>query len=131
MREIVARARELFVEGLPLSAMVDRRLALDIDLFSRGGMRVLDKIAEQDYDVLARAAGHLEGGARLVAARFARAAWPSRGRPDDRARRILRPLPAGGAHAAHAISTTRSCSYRGRSATPCAPFTRSCAIATI
>jgi squalene synthase HpnC len=54
MREIVARARELFVEGLPLPSMVDRRLALDIDLFSRGGLRVLDKIVEQDYDVLAR-----------------------------------------------------------------------------
>jgi squalene synthase HpnC len=54
MREIVARARELFAEGLPLSSMVDRRLALDIDLFSRGGLRVLDKIAEQDYDVLSR-----------------------------------------------------------------------------
>ncbi len=54
MREIVERAREFFAEGLPLSAMVDRRLALDIDLFSRGGMRILDKIAEQDYDVLAR-----------------------------------------------------------------------------
>ena len=54
MCEIVARARELFIEGLPLTSMVDRRLALDIDLFSRGGLRVLDKIAEQDYDVLAR-----------------------------------------------------------------------------
>jgi len=54
MREIVARARELFVEGLPLPSMVDRRLALDIDLFSRGGMRVLDKIAAQDFDVLSR-----------------------------------------------------------------------------
>jgi squalene synthase HpnC len=54
MREIVARAREFFQTGLPLSSMVDRRLALDIDLFSRGGMRILDKIAEQDYDVLAR-----------------------------------------------------------------------------
>ena len=54
MREIVARARELFREGLPLSSMVDRRLALDINLFSRGGLRVLDKIAEQDYDVLSR-----------------------------------------------------------------------------
>jgi squalene synthase HpnC len=54
MREIVARARELFAEGLPLSATVDRRLALDIDLFSRGGLRVLDKIAEQNYDVLSR-----------------------------------------------------------------------------
>jgi len=54
MREIVARARALFLEGLPLPSMVDRRLALDIDLFSRGGLRVLDKIAAQDYDVLAR-----------------------------------------------------------------------------
>jgi len=54
MREIAARARELFVEGLPLSSLVDRRLALDIDLFSRGGMRILDKIAGQDYDVLSR-----------------------------------------------------------------------------
>jgi squalene synthase HpnC len=54
MREIVARAREFFQTGLPLSSMVDRRLSLDIDLFSRGGMRILDKIAEQDYDVLAR-----------------------------------------------------------------------------
>jgi phytoene/squalene synthetase len=53
MREIVARARELFVEGLPLIGMVDRRLALDLDLFSRGGLRVLDKIARQDYNVLA------------------------------------------------------------------------------
>ena len=52
MREIVGRARELFLEGLPLAGMVDRRLALDIDLFSRGGMRVLDKIEAQGYDVL-------------------------------------------------------------------------------
>ena len=34
--------------------MLDGRLAIDIDLFSRGGMRVLDKIAAQDYDVLSR-----------------------------------------------------------------------------
>jgi squalene synthase HpnC len=53
MREIVARARELFDRGLPLAGKVDRRLALDIDLFSRGGMRVLDKIKQQGYDVLA------------------------------------------------------------------------------
>jgi squalene synthase HpnC len=52
MREIVEKARELFLSGLPLSRMVDRRLALDIDLFSRGGMRILEKIKQQDYDVL-------------------------------------------------------------------------------
>ncbi|HEY1340361.1 MAG TPA: squalene synthase HpnC [Bryobacteraceae bacterium] len=53
MKEIVAKTRGLFQEGLPLPAMVDRRLALDIDLFSRGGMRVLDKIERQGHDVLA------------------------------------------------------------------------------
>lgn len=52
MREIVDRTRELFLAGLPLPGMVDRRLAIDLDLFSRGGMRVLDKIEEQGYDVL-------------------------------------------------------------------------------
>jgi squalene synthase HpnC len=52
MREIVVRARELFLEGLPLTRLVDRRLALDLDLFSRGGMRVLDKIEQRNYDVL-------------------------------------------------------------------------------
>jgi squalene synthase HpnC len=53
MREIVDKARELFHVGLPLPGMVNRRLALDLDLFSRGGMRVLDKIEQQDYNVLA------------------------------------------------------------------------------
>ncbi len=78
MREIVEQARELFLEGLPLVGMVDRRLALDLDLFSRGGLRVLDKIERQGYDVLARAAGHFEGRARGPAAadRWPRVAFP-------------------------------------------------------
>ena len=53
MREIVEKARALFLEGMPLIGMVDRRLSLDLDLFSRGGLRVLDKIVRQDYNVLA------------------------------------------------------------------------------
>jgi squalene synthase HpnC len=52
MREIVDKARGLFLEGLPLVGMVNRRLALDLDLFSRGGLEVLRKIEQQDYDVL-------------------------------------------------------------------------------
>jgi len=47
-------ARKLFLEGLPLCKTVDRRLAFDLELFSRGGMRVLEKIEKQNYDVLAR-----------------------------------------------------------------------------
>jgi squalene synthase HpnC len=52
MREVVDRAQALFEQGLPLAQTVDRRLALDLELFSRGGMRVLEKIRERDYDVL-------------------------------------------------------------------------------
>ena len=54
MREAVDRARELFLAGLPLAGMVNRRLAVDLELFSRGGMCVLDKIEQQGYDVLSR-----------------------------------------------------------------------------
>ena len=43
----------MFERGLPLTGKVGRRLALDIDLFSRGGMRVLEKIKQQGYNVLA------------------------------------------------------------------------------
>jgi squalene synthase HpnC len=54
MREAVEVARRQFVEGLPLAGLVHRRLAADIELFSRGGMRVLEKIERQNYNVLAR-----------------------------------------------------------------------------
>jgi squalene synthase HpnC len=54
MREAVVKARELFLIGLPLARMVDKRLSIDLELFSRGGMRVLEKIEQQDHDVLSR-----------------------------------------------------------------------------
>jgi squalene synthase HpnC len=52
VKELVATTREFFRTGLPLAGTVNRRLALDIDLFSRGGMRVLERIEQQDYRVL-------------------------------------------------------------------------------
>jgi squalene synthase HpnC len=52
LQEAVNVTRELFVKGLPLADSVDRRLAIDLELFSRGGLRVLEKIERQDYDVL-------------------------------------------------------------------------------
>jgi squalene synthase HpnC len=48
----VERARDWFERGLPLVKMVDRSLALDIELFSRGGLAILDAIERQNYDVL-------------------------------------------------------------------------------
>jgi squalene synthase HpnC len=52
MKFEVERAREWFHRGLPLAKKVDRRLALDIELFSRGGLAILRAIERQDYDVL-------------------------------------------------------------------------------
>ena len=54
MRFEVARAREWFAQGLPLIGKVDRKLATDIELFSRGGMEILNAIARQGYAVLGR-----------------------------------------------------------------------------
>jgi phytoene/squalene synthetase len=52
MEEACGVARRLFEEGLALPGMVDRRLALDLRLFSEGGLAVLDKIERQGWDVL-------------------------------------------------------------------------------
>ena len=52
MKGAVDVARELFLKGLPLADQVDKRLAIDLDLFSRGGLKVLEKIEKQGYDVL-------------------------------------------------------------------------------
>lgn len=50
----VERAREWFERGLALPKMVDRDLAIDLQLFSRGGQEILDAIERQHFDVLAR-----------------------------------------------------------------------------
>ena len=54
MKFEVERAREWFQRGLPLAKKVDRHLACDIELFSRGGLAILNAIERQDYDVLTR-----------------------------------------------------------------------------
>ncbi|WP_420236398.1 squalene synthase HpnC [Telmatobacter bradus] len=48
----VEYARSLFAEGLPLIGKVRRDLALDLDLFSRGGLEILRAIERCNYDVL-------------------------------------------------------------------------------
>jgi len=52
LREQVQFARSLFEGGIPLIDMVDNELALDLDLFSRGGLEILRAIEQRDYDVL-------------------------------------------------------------------------------
>lgn len=52
LRTEVDFARGMFEEGLPLIGMVNRDLAIDLDLFSRGGLEILRAIDLCDYDVL-------------------------------------------------------------------------------
>lgn len=52
MKDLIARTRILFDEGLPLAQQVDGKLRLDLEMFSRGGMAVLDAIEAQGYDTL-------------------------------------------------------------------------------
>lgn len=72
MKFEVARAREWFAQGLPLVGKVNRELAIDLDLFSRGGMEILNAIERQDYAVLGRRPAISK--ARKLAL-VARAAW--------------------------------------------------------
>jgi squalene synthase HpnC len=61
LRDEVDYARKMFNEGLPLIGMVNRELAVDLDLFSRGGLEILNAIAHKNFDVLS---------GRLAIARF-------------------------------------------------------------
>jgi len=54
MKDLVARTRALFASGLPLAERLDPTLRVDIELFSRGGLAVLDAIEAQGYDTLHR-----------------------------------------------------------------------------
>jgi squalene synthase HpnC len=54
MRFEVERARNWFKQGSPLAGQVDRELAVDIELFSRGGQEILNAIERQGFAVLGR-----------------------------------------------------------------------------
>ncbi len=70
----VGRARAYLLEGEPLHRFVPRRVALDLRMFSAGGLALCDAIARQGHDTLTRrpAPGRL-GRARIAAAAARRA----------------------------------------------------------
>jgi squalene synthase HpnC len=78
----VARARSLLVEGQALIPRMPGALAVDVDLFGRGGLAILDRIEAQGFDVLSRRP-KLGKGAKLgllTRAVVGRFAPPSRAR---------------------------------------------------
>src|SRR6201998_2395519 len=54
MKELIEYTRELFEKGMPLSKMVQGKLSVDLAMFSRGGLAVLDAIEAMGYDTLHR-----------------------------------------------------------------------------
>jgi squalene synthase HpnC len=52
MKDLIARTKLLFYEGLPLAKLVQGRLRVDLEMFSRGGLAVLDAIEAVGYDTL-------------------------------------------------------------------------------
>ena len=52
MKSLITRTRDLFRGGAPLNAHVEPFLRVDIELFSRGGMAVLDAIEASGYNTL-------------------------------------------------------------------------------
>jgi squalene synthase HpnC/squalene synthase HpnD len=52
MKDLIARTRALFAEGRPLAKMVDARLSIDLEMFSRGGLAVLDAIEASGCNTL-------------------------------------------------------------------------------
>jgi len=52
MKDLITRTRALFAEGQPLAKMVDGRLSVDLEMFTHGGLAVLDAIETMGYDTL-------------------------------------------------------------------------------
>ena len=52
MKDLIGRTRVLFTEGQPLSKMVDGRLSVDLEMFTGGGLAVLDAIEAMGYATL-------------------------------------------------------------------------------
>jgi squalene synthase HpnC len=54
MKELIESTRALFEKGKPLARMVSGKLSVDLAMFSRGGLAVLDAIESIGYDTLNR-----------------------------------------------------------------------------
>jgi len=52
MKDLIARTRALFAQGTPLAGRVEDSLRVDIEMFSRGGLAVLEAIEAIGYNTL-------------------------------------------------------------------------------
>jgi squalene synthase HpnC len=98
MKFEIERTRALFAQGRPLASRISGPLAVDIDLFSRGGLAILDRIEAHGFDVLsARPALTRWTKLRLLVRALAAMAWsriqprPSNSPAGARAQRMRPP----------------------------------------
>jgi len=109
MKDLIARTRVLFAEGRPLAKMVDGRLSVDLEMFTRGGLAVLDAIEAMGYDTLHHrpAVSKVKQAALLGRALVAHLAGGN-----SRSNDIATPLAVVGArHAAPQLGTATAESY--------------------
>jgi len=52
IKDLIARTRDLFAAGMPLVGSVEGPIRVDIEMFSRGGLAILDAIESSGYDTL-------------------------------------------------------------------------------
>src|SRR5580693_5107807 len=95
MKDLIARTRTLFAEGLPLAKMVDGRLSIDLEMFSRGGLAVLDAIEASGYDTLHHRPAISKGKQALLLGRSLLAYLAGLERKSEKSERIPVPLRPG------------------------------------
>jgi phytoene/squalene synthetase len=71
MKFEIERARDWFRQGSPLVTKVNRELAVDLELFTRGGQEILKAIERQKYAVLGRRPSISKGRKLALVARAA------------------------------------------------------------
>jgi squalene synthase HpnC/squalene synthase HpnD len=52
MKDLIERTRDLFTAGMPLDGRVEGPIRVDLEMFSRGGLAILDAIESSGYDTL-------------------------------------------------------------------------------
>jgi squalene synthase HpnC len=109
MKDLIARTRSLFAEGMPLAQKVDGRLRIDIEMFSRGGLAVLDAIEAMGYDTFHRRPAIGKGKqARLLGRALASSLFFSPSKPAHPAKS---PAIVGAQHAVSHLSALMPRAY--------------------
>src|SRR5690348_4610911 len=84
MKDLIARTRALFAQGAPLARMASGRISIDLDMFTRGGVAVLDAIEAMGYDTLHKRPAVSKGKqARLLGRAFFAHLFQSASRPES------------------------------------------------